>query len=186
AAPVAKPAPQAARPQPTAAAPKPAPAKPAAADDNGSWISGLLARASRDDEPAAPAARKPAAPAAPQRSPLHAIESLDSLSVDIARMIDHQAVADLWDRYRRGERNVFTRRLYTLQGQQTFEEIRRKYGSEPEFRGTVDRYVTEFERLLAEIAEDDRDGMLTNTYLTSETGKVYTMLSHAAGKFDPR
>ncbi|MFD1332633.1 hypothetical protein ACFQ4O_11560, partial [Methylopila musalis] len=155
------------------------------ANDGGSWISGLLARASRDDEPKTAPARKPA-PAPQQRPPHHAIESLDSLSVDIARMIDHQAVAELWDRYRRGERNVFTRRLYTLQGQQTFEEIRRKYGSEPEFRATVDRYVAEFERLLAEIADDDADGRITDGYLTSETGKVYTMLSHAAGKFDPR
>ena len=40
-------------------------------------------------------------------------------------MIDHDAAADLWDRYKRGERNVFTRRLYTLQGQQAFDDIRR-------------------------------------------------------------
>ena len=39
-----------------------------------------------------------------------------SLSVDIARMIDHDAAAELWERYKRGERNVFTRRLYTLAG----------------------------------------------------------------------
>jgi hypothetical protein len=26
--------------------------------------------------------------------------------------------------------------------------------------------------------------MLTRTYLTSETGKVYTLLAHAAGRFD--
>ena len=33
-------------------------------------------------------------------------------------------------------------------------------------------------------SRDDRDQMLTRTYLTSETGKVYTMLAHAAGRFD--
>jgi hypothetical protein len=27
--------------------------------------------------------------------------------VDIARMIDHDAAAELWDRYNRGERNVY-------------------------------------------------------------------------------
>src|SRR5665647_2181020 len=60
-----------------------------------------------------------------ERTPRHSSEALDSLSVDIARMIDHDAAADLWDRYKRGERNVFTRRLYTLQGQQAFDEIRK-------------------------------------------------------------
>ncbi len=47
---------------------------------------------------------------------------------------------------------------------------------------TVDRYVQEFERLLADVNRDDRDDNLTRTYLTSETGKVYTMLAHAAGR----
>jgi len=130
-------------------------------------------------------AREPA-PARPSedRPPRHSIESLDSLSVDIARMIDHDAAADLWDRYKRGERNVFTRRLYTLQGQQAFDDIRKKYRSDREFKLTVDRYISEFERLLDEVSRDDRGQVVARTYLTSETGKVYTMLAHAAGRFD--
>ncbi|MGA8956679.1 MAG: hypothetical protein WB503_14915, partial [Pseudolabrys sp.] len=119
-----------------------------------------------------------------ERTPRHTIESLDSLSVDIARMIDHDAAADLWDRYKRGERNVFTRRLYTLQGQQAFDDIRKKYRADREFRHTVDRYISEFERLLDEVSRDDRGQVVARTYLTSETGKVYTMLAHAAGRFD--
>jgi len=85
---------------------------------------------------------------------------------------------------KRGERNVFTRRLYTLQGQQAFDEIRKKYRGDREFKQTVDRYIGEFERLLDEVARDDRGQVVARTYLTSETGKVYTMLAHAAGRFD--
>ncbi len=70
------------------------------------------------------------------------------------------------------------------QGQQTFEEIRRRYRRDQEFKQTVDRYVEEFERLLGEVSRDDRDSKLRTSYLTSETGKVYTMLAHAAGRFD--
>ncbi len=66
-------------------------------------------------------------------------------------MIDHDAAAELWDRYKRGERNVFTRRLYTLQGQKAFDEIRKKYRADREFKQTVDRYIGEFERLLDEV-----------------------------------
>jgi hypothetical protein len=127
--------------------------------------------------------REPSRPSE-DRPPRHSIESLDSLSVDIARMIDHDAAADLWDRYKRGERNVFTRRLYTLQGQQAFDDIRKKYRTDREFKQTVDRYITEFERLLEEVSRDDRGQVVARTYLTSETGKVYTMLAHAAGRFD--
>ena len=47
----------------------------------------------------------------------------------------------------------------------------------------MDRYVYEFERLLDDVSQDDRGAATTRAYLTSETGKVYTMLAHAAGRF---
>jgi hypothetical protein len=156
---------------------------------NKGWLTDLLNRASREEDEAETA--RPAPAPAPvvsrpvdERTPRHSIESLDSLSVDIARMIDHDAAADLWDRYKRGERNVFTRRLYTLQGQKAFDEIRGKYRADREFKQTVDRYIAEFERLLEDVSRDDRGQVVARTYLTSETGKVYTMLAHAAGRFD--
>jgi len=150
----------------------------------GGWLSDLLTRAAQDNEPAPRESTGREPPPDAGRPERHTIESLDSLAVDIARMIDHDAAAELWDRYKRGERNVFTRKLYTMQGQRAFEEIRRKYRSDREFMQTVDRYVAEFERLLDEVSRDDRSQMVARTYLTSETGKVYTMLAHAAGRFD--
>jgi hypothetical protein len=154
------------------------------------WLTDLLNRASREEEeptrefPRENGRESLRTADERERTPRHSIESLDSLSVDIARMIDHEAAADLWDRYKRGERNVFTRRLYTLQGQKAFDEIRRKYRADREFKQTVDRYIGEFERLLDEVSRDDRGQVVARTYLTSETGKVYTMLAHAAGRFD--
>jgi hypothetical protein len=165
---------------------RPAPTPPLTPEQAGvskGWLSELLNRASRDEDEAQRDLREPAR-GPEERTPRHSIESLDSLSVDIARMIDHDAAADLWDRYKRGERNVFTRRLYTLQGQKAFDEIRRKYRADREFKQTVDRYIGEFERLLEEVSRDDRGQVVARTYLTSETGKVYTMLAHAAGRFD--
>jgi hypothetical protein len=146
------------------------------------WLSDLLTRASREESE--PREAVPDVARGDDRPPRHTIESLDSLAVDIARMIDHDAAAELWDRYKRGERNVFTRKLYTMQGQRAFDEIRRKYRSDREFMQTVDRYIAEFERLLDEVSRDDRGQVVARTYLTSETGKVYTMLAHAAGRFD--
>jgi hypothetical protein len=110
------------------------------------------------------------------------IESLDSLSTDIARMIDHDEASEAWERFKRGERGVFNRRLYTNAGQKTFEEIRKKYRRSANFRETVDRYIDEFEKLLEQVSRDDRGQALTRTYLTSDTGKVYTLLAHAAGR----
>ncbi len=149
------------------------PPRPPAERGSG-WLSDLLARASREDQPARPT---PHLPRAPQQN-----EPLETISHDIARMVDHAAIAEAWDNYRRGDMNAFTRSLYVGRGPQTFDEIRRRYRNDLEFRNTVDRYVQEFERLLADVSRDDRDDTLTRTYLTSETGKVYTMLAHAAGR----
>jgi hypothetical protein len=165
--------------EPAIPMPSPRPVAPAsaapvreagAAPRQAGWVSDLLRRASTEE-----AAQEP-------RPALHVVESLNSLSVDIARAIDHNASVELWDRYRRGERNVFTRRLYTIKGQQTFDEIRRKYQSDGDFRTAVDRYVADFEKLLQDVSKNDRDSIMTQTYLTSDTGKVYTMLAHASGK----
>jgi hypothetical protein len=147
---------------------------------NGGWLSDLLTRASREDSP-------PIAPPATRgddRAQRDNSDSLESLAVDVARMIDHEAAADLWERYKRGERGIFSRRLYTAQGQKAFDEIRRKYRADPEFRQTVEQYIHEFERLLDDVSRGDRGAAVVRNYLTSDTGKVYTMLAHAAGRFD--
>lgn len=145
-----------------------------ASNSSGGWVSDLLKRA---DEPTHSQTPTPS-----PRSEAHMVDSLNSLSMDIARQIDHEASIELWERYQRGERNVFTRRLYTMQGQQTFEEIRSKYSREVDFKVAVDRYMQDFERLLEDVSKNDRDGTTTQTYLTSDTGKVYTMLAHASGR----
>ncbi len=169
------------------------PPRPAEGRERG-WIADLLRRVSEDEpapterapEPPAPTpvARAPEPPrsAEPQRNPGHTIESLNSLSVDIARAIDNEAFVDLWNRYRRGETHVFTRRLYTLQGQQTFDEIRRRYQRDTDFRSAVDRYIDHFRSLYDDAVRKDPEGALAQGYLNSDTGKVYTMLAHASGK----
>ena len=131
-----------------------------------------------------PAAQPERRPERAERPARHALESLDSLAVDIARMVDPAAAADLWKRYERGERNVFTKKIYTWQGQRMFDEIRRRYDSDVEFQDTVSRYLDEFERLLAEASRREDGAALAQTYLGSETGKVYTMLAHAASRFE--
>jgi len=145
------------------------------------WLSDLLARASKDEgEPAQGAlSSAPALKAQPRGG-----ATLDSIADGISRMVDNAALADAWDRFYRNERNPFSRRIYIGQGQQTFDEIRRRYAGDGEFRATVDRYTQEFERVLTDVARDDRDGTLGRAYLISNQGKVYTMLAHASGRIE--
>jgi hypothetical protein len=144
----------------------------------GQWSVGdLLSRAS---EPAGQGygggpsfAPRPAAPAQPS-----AQLRLD----EIARAIDYRTAADVWQRFRAGERGVLGRHIYTLDGQATFDEVSRRYEREGEFRMTVDRYIADFERLLGDAEASDPDGRMLQNYLTSESGRVYLLLAHASGR----
>ena len=157
-------------PEPAGRGPSWSPApQPAPSSDRSQsgWLSNLLAAASREEEPSA----QPRAP-----------ESLEDLTQSIASLVDGAAAAEIWDRWRRGDTAAVSRRLYTDAGQQAFEEIQRRYRNDPQFRETVNRYVLEFERLLAKVGQNDRDGSQWRTYLLSNTGKVYTLLAHASGR----
>jgi predicted nucleic acid-binding Zn-ribbon protein len=145
--------------------------------DNSSWgISDLLAAAGHSEK----AANKPGDGELHRRS-LHIIESLQSIAIDLDRALEQSPPADLWRRYQAGERNVFARRLYNLQGRELYDQISQKYAAEREFRENADKFMGQFEQLLTEAADRDREGILADTYLTSDTGKVYLLLAQATG-----
>jgi hypothetical protein len=152
------------------------PVSPASSDQGrDGWLSDLL---SRSDAPAG--GREAPRGRAPQQGV--AGNPLESLSLDIGRLMDRNLAAEMWDRYQRGESKAFTKRLYTPAGQKAFDEVARKYRADRNFKQTVDRYITEFERLLDEVARDERGPAVLRGHLTSETGLVYTLLAHAAGR----
>lgn len=177
---------------------QPAPGPVAPAPTNGrreDWSLGdLLARASepeagtiegaapgpapeflqRAPEPQAQPAAQPAAPTGGSVLRLH----------DLASAIDHRTAAEVWQRYRRGERSVLDRQLYTSEGRAAFDEISQRYARNGDFRVTVDRYMGDFERLLRDAEAKDSDGRLIQNYLTSETGRVYLILAHASGRLN--
>jgi hypothetical protein len=150
------------------------PVSPADGGNDG-WLSGLLNRADNGTGSAdIPRGRPP--------QPASSGNPLESLSLDIGRLMDRNLAAEMWDRYQRGESKAFTKRLYTPAGQKAFDEVARKYRADRNFKQTVDRYITEFERLLDEVARDERGPAILRSHLTSETGLVYTLLAHAAGR----
>ncbi|MEQ1900787.1 MAG: hypothetical protein ABL866_08645 [Devosia sp.] len=165
AAPAPRPAP-APRLAPVAEAPRQATAAaPKAEDGNGGWLRDVLRNA---NTPSAPAA-------APQ-------QNLTALTDEIARAIEPAALADAWQRYQAGEQNVFTRRIYTLTGQSTYDQVRKRLTADSEFAHNATAYMSEFELLLKRAAAGADPLGETRQYLLSDRGRVYTMLAHAAGR----
>jgi|GEM_PF-2300777 len=143
--------------------------------------------------PVPPRAGLPAKPAAPQpvvaanapshqMSSRHMIEALQAMAIDLCRFLEDDPPHELLKRYRNGERNVFARRLAGALGPEHLQMIAQKHQSDREFRDTVDRYIHQFEALLELTARNDRDNVLVETYLSSQTGKVYMTLASATGR----
>ena len=167
-------APQADTPSDTAPAPAMAPAAtPAPASERGSWRLGDVLSAAR--------AREDRAQSMP-RAAHHIVETLQSLSIDIDRALEDQPPVELWKRYRAGERGVFARRLAGLKGKEPYTRIAERYQSNAEFREDADRYMDQFETLLTDANDKNPDGLLGETYLSSDIGKVYALLAEATGR----
>jgi hypothetical protein len=96
--------------------------------------------------------------------------------------MDRRTAEELWDRFRAGEHGVLGRHIYSPDGQATFDEVNRRYDRDPDFHATVDRYIADFERLLAEADQSDPEGGVARYHMGKETGRVYLLLCHASGR----
>jgi hypothetical protein len=154
-------------------APAPAPAPAAEAkggEEGGGWLRDVLRNAS-----ATAAAPQPAPAAAPQ-------QGLTNLTDEIAKSMDQSALAEAWRRYQSGEQAVFSRRIYTLTGQGTYDDVRKRIQRDTDFAKTAQTYMSEFEQLLQQAANAANPAEEALAYLLGDRGKVYTMLAHASGR----
>lgn len=99
----------------------------------------------------------------------------------IAQLVDQSAAVELWRTYRSGLRTQVSEAVYNDKGE-AFRQISGMYGSDLGFRSNVDRYITDFDRLLNESEAKDPAGNLSTKHLTSDSGRVYLLLMHAAGR----
>src|SRR5690606_34668376 len=110
--------------------------------EGGGWLRDVLRNASANAQGAAAAP----APAAQQ-------QNLTSLTDEIARSMDQSALGEAWRRYQAGEQAVFSRRIYTLSGQGTYDDVRKRIQRDAEFARTAQTYMSEFEQLLQQASQ---------------------------------
>ena len=106
------------------------------------------------------------------------------MSAEIVRSVDDAALSDAWTRFRHGETGAFSRRLYTLAGQGTYDDVRKKIRRDPDFVEAVNKFMTEFELTLQQASKGSGGPEASHKVLMSDRGKIYTMLAHASGRLD--
>ena len=88
-------------------------APPVSPANSDGWLSDLLSRTDAGGNAPPPSQRG-------GRPPQQGGNPLESLSLDIGRLMDRNLAAEMWDRYQRGESKAFSKRLYTPAGQKAF------------------------------------------------------------------
>lgn len=106
---------------------------------------------------------------------------LNSLALDLHRLLDAEATETNWQRYLSGDRGLFTRRLLN---RSTRKQIAGAYHSDGDFRRHVDQYMVEFEGVLSAAVGADHEGLLTGIFMSADVGKLYLVLCDALDR-DP-
>lgn len=106
-------------------------------------------------------------------------ESLNSCSIDIAKVLSNEVPDTAWASYLKGDRGIFTRRAVRLIDRDDSRAINTIYENEPDFRDHVNRYIHDFEAMLRTLLSTRDGNALAVTMLGSDAGKLYVALAQA-------
>ena len=106
-------------------------------------------------------------------------ESLNSTSIDVAKILSNDVTDTAWAAYLKGDRGVFTRRAVRLLDAGEAREIAAHYGDDSEFREHVNRYIHDFEAMMRVLLSTRDGNAIGVTLLSSDIGKLYVALAQA-------
>ncbi len=106
-------------------------------------------------------------------------ESLNSTSIDVAKILSNEVTDTSWAAYLKGDRGVFTRRAVRLLDTGEARAIADHYGEDGEFREHVNRYIHDFEAMMRVLLSTRDGNAIGVTLLSSDVGKLYVALAQA-------
>ena len=113
------------------------------------------------------------------------ISELEALAIDVHGIFNKQGKdKELWQQYYAGDHGVFVRYLSENMTKNEIIAIRQDYENKPDFRVVVDKYIDDFNSLIAAARKNNRAGTLLALISGSDIGKVYYVLARALGKLN--
>lgn len=110
-------------------------------------------------------------------------ESLNSTSIDIAKILNKEVSDTSWAAYLKGDRGVFTRRAVRLLDNNEAKEIGQFYENDVVFYDQVNRFIHDFEAMLRSVLSTREGSVMSVTLLSSDMGKLYVALAQAIERF---
>jgi hypothetical protein len=110
------------------------------------------------------------------------IESLYSLSLDVARHLEADLDPRILKAYQRGDVAAFARHLVEIAPSIPADRAQRKFIEDSEFRNYVQRFIRQFEELLEQAQGNDYGDLLASIFTSSDIGKLYRILCEIASR----
>ncbi len=107
------------------------------------------------------------------------IDSLNSIAIDVTKILSDEVTDASWAAYLKGDRGVFTRRAVKLLDANEARDIAAHYDADADFREHVNRYIHDFEAMLRVILSARDGNALGVAILSSDMGKLYVALAQA-------
>ena len=107
------------------------------------------------------------------------VQQLNSIAIDVAKLLSHDVPDGAWKAYLHGDHGAFTRTAVRLLRKEEATHIARLYDEDGAFRGYVNRYIHDFEALLRRLLASRDGGALAVTTISSDMGKLYVGLAQA-------
>jgi hypothetical protein len=110
------------------------------------------------------------------------VDSLNEVSVDVARLLAVDVGDSAWKRYLEGDKGLFARATVRLADRETARKIARHYTHDADFESEATRYVEQFEQLIHRVLKDPEGESFALILLSSDIGKLYVMIAEAIGR----
>ncbi|MCE7796945.1 hypothetical protein LWE61_10285 [Sphingobium sufflavum] len=107
------------------------------------------------------------------------IAALNDSAIDVTKWLNQDIGQKEWASYLSGDKSLFSRRAVRLLSGGDLKQVHARYEIDPAFREHVNRYVEEFEQMLADVLEARRGHSLAIALLSSDLGKLYVALAQA-------
>ena len=109
-------------------------------------------------------------------------EGLQSISIDLNRIMDTRITDEDWTRYSKGDNSVFLRKILGMRSKTQLAKINKLYRTDTDFREYTMRYMSQFDELIASARRSGQEGVIGVGFMTSDAGKVYMVLQAALEK----
>ena len=109
-------------------------------------------------------------------------EGLESIAIDINRIMETRITEDDWKRYSRGDNSIFLRKILGMRNKARLAKISQLYRDDSNFRDYVTRYLAQFDELIESARRSGQEGVLGASFMTSDAGKVYMILQTALSR----